>query len=78
MAVALIERVPVDRINKQAKDVRFWRTVALALAGLLWGLGWILAKSFAVIWLGLVWAAAAVKVGWADARQAPAGERGTG
>lgn len=77
MAVALIERVPVERIHEQAKQLRFWRTVATVLAGLLWGIGWLAAKGCAVTWLALAWAVAAVRVGWADARRAP-GEGGTG
>lgn len=77
MAVALIERVPVEQISKQAKQVRFWRTVATALAGLLWGIGWLAAKGCAVAWLAIVWAVVAVRVGWADARRLPR-EGGTG
>jgi uncharacterized membrane protein YedE/YeeE len=77
MAVALITRVPVDRINEQVKQVRFWRTVATVLAGLLWGIGWLAAKCCALTWLALAWAVAAVRVGWADARR-PTGERGAG
>lgn len=77
MAVALIERVPVERINEQAKQLRFWRTVGTVLAGLLWGLGWLAARSCAVAWLAVAWAVAAVRVGWADARRPPR-EGGTG
>lgn len=69
MAVTWVQRVPVDRINEQAKQVRFWRTVATVLAGLLWGLGWLAAKVCAVAWLALTWAAVAVRVGWTDGRQ---------
>lgn len=69
MAVTWVQRVPVDKISEQAKDVRFWHTVATALAGLLWGLGWLTAKAFALVWLGLAWAVVAVRVGWADGRR---------
>lgn len=71
MAVALIGRVTVDRINKQARDLRFWRTVATLLASLLWGLGWLTAHAFAVTWRAAAWTATAVYVGWTDARQPP-------
>jgi hypothetical protein len=53
MAVTWVQRVPVDKISEQAKEVRFWRTVATALAGLLWGLGWLTAK--ASRWRGWRW-----------------------
>lgn len=68
MAVAWVQRVPVDRINEQAKEVRFWRTVLLAIAGLLFGLGWVVAKAFAVAWLAVAWSVVAVRVGWRSAR----------
>jgi hypothetical protein len=77
MAVTWVQRVPVDRISKQAKEVRFWRTVATVLAGLLWGLGWCAAKVCALVWLALAWAVTAVRVGWADARR-PVRESGAG
>lgn len=77
MAVTWVQRVPVDRINEQATQLRFWRTVATVLAGLLWGLGWLAAKGCAVAWLAIAWAVAAVRVGWADARRS-ARESGAG
>lgn len=71
----VLARVPVDRINRQAREIHFWRTVLTVLAGLLFGLGWLAAKAFAVAWLAMTWAAVAVKVGWQEARTpaAPAG-----
>lgn len=77
MAVTWVQRVPVDRINEQAQQMRFWPTVATVLAGLCWGLGWLAAKGFAVVWLAARWAAAAVSVGWADARRS-ASKSGSG
>lgn len=73
MAVALVERVPVDRITRQAKDVHFWRLVATLLAGLLWVLGWAAARTCAVAWRAIAWAAVAVQVGWSDARRPDGG-----
>jgi uncharacterized membrane protein YedE/YeeE len=67
----VLQRVPVEQINRQAREVRFWRTVLLALAGLLFGVGWLVAKGFAVAWLAMAWTATAVKVGW-QAGRAPA------
>ncbi|MFI0718914.1 hypothetical protein [Streptomyces sp. NPDC021224] len=78
MAVSWVQRVPVDQITEQAKRVRFWRTVATVLAGLLWGLGWLAAKCCAAAWLAVTWAVVAVKVGWRDARRPAAREGGSG
>jgi hypothetical protein len=66
---AVLERVPVDRITAEAKDVRFWRTVLTAVAGLLYGIGWLAAKTVTVLWRSVVWIGVAVKVGWQDARK---------
>ncbi|MFJ9114473.1 hypothetical protein ACIRJO_02875 [Streptomyces sp. NPDC102394] len=71
MAV-LTERLPVDRITEQARQVKFWRSVLTALAGLLFGLGWLAAKTFALLWLAGVWSVTAVKLGWQEARRGPA------
>lgn len=77
MAVTWVQRVPVDQINEQAKEVRFWRTVLTVIAGLLFALGWLAAKGFAVTWLAVSWSVVAVRVGWSEAR-GPAGKSGTG
>jgi hypothetical protein len=69
---AVLERVPVDRITAEAKDIQFWRTVLTVLAGLLYGLGWVTAKTFTVLWRAVVWVGVAVKVGWQDARKSEA------
>lgn len=66
--MAVLERVPVDRINAEARKVEFTRTVLTVLAGLLYGVGWVTAKTFAVLWLALAWSATAVRVGWVEAR----------
>lgn len=65
----VLARVPVERINRQAREIHFWRTVLTLLAGLLFGLGWLTAKVFAVAWLAMAWTATAVKVGWQEARK---------
>lgn len=65
----LLTRVPVERINRQARDIHFWRTVLTILAGLLFGIGFLTAKAFGVAWLAMAWTATAVRVGWQDARK---------
>lgn len=64
----VLQRVPVEQINRQAREVHFWRTVLLVLAGVLFGVGWLAAKGFAVLWLAVAWTATAVKLGWAAGR----------
>lgn len=68
--MAVLDRVPLDRITAEAKQVSPGRAVLLAVAGLLYALGWITAKAFSLVWLALAWTATAVKVGWSDARKA--------
>lgn len=65
-AVTRVERV--DRITAQARQWPFGRTVLSLLAWLLVGVGRITYAVFAAVWLAVTWSAAAVKVGWDDAR----------
>ena len=67
----VLVRVPVEQINREAREIHFWRAVATLLAGLLFAVGWLTAKAFAVLWLALVWSATAVKVGWQAGRAGP-------
>jgi hypothetical protein len=69
---SVLQRVPVDEINQRAREIHFWRTVATLLAGLLFAVGWLVAKGFTVLWLGVAWTATAVKVGWQAGRPARA------
>jgi hypothetical protein len=64
----LLARVPLERIDEQARRVEFIRTALTVLAGLLWLIGWAAGKSLGALWLALAWSAAAVRVGWSDAR----------
>lgn len=66
--MAVLDRVPVDRITDQARQVHPVRTLLTVLAGLLYGLGWVVAKTFMALWFAGAWCAVAVKVGWVDAR----------
>jgi hypothetical protein len=73
-----LTRVPLDRINEQARRVPFWRTVLTAIAGLLFAVGWLAAKAFGLLWLVLVWSVTAVRVGWQEGRGAGHGSAGPG
>jgi len=61
---AITERIPLDSITEQAHQVRPGRTALTLIAAVLYGLGWITARVFAVLWLAGVWSAVAVREGW--------------
>lgn len=68
MTTTLLDKVPVESITTQARQVRFWRSVATVIAACLFGLGWVAFKFFAVLWFGLVWSGCAVREGWREGR----------
>lgn len=74
MAIRLLERVPVERIQEQAKPVDVGRLLMLAVIGVFYLLGFVTAKLVILLGVLLGWALAAVRTGWQDAHQ-PAGER---
>lgn len=76
MTASVLDRVPVDEITAQAREIHFWRTVLMVIAGVLFGIGWLTAKTFAVLWLAAAWSATAVKVGWREGRARGADPRG--
>lgn len=67
--MAVLDRVPVDRITLEARQINLGRLLLTLIAGLLYGIGWTAAKTVKVLALVLVWCLAAVKVGWQEARQ---------
>lgn len=73
---ALLERVPVDRITAEAREIHPGRALLTVIAAVLYGIGWVAAKTVAVVWLAVAWSYAAVKVGWSDARGPVSGRRG--
>jgi hypothetical protein len=76
MAASLLERVPVDGITAQARQVHFWRTVLTVVAAVLFGIGWLTARLFGALWLALAWSGVAVREGWRAGRT-PQVTRGT-
>jgi hypothetical protein len=58
-----LERVSVQDITEQAKQVRIGQVLLTVFAAVLFAVGWIPAK----LCLAVVWACLAVKVGWQDA-----------
>lgn len=73
MLNVIADRVPVAEVSRQAREVRFGPAVVAAVTGILFGAGWLVAKLFAVAWLGLAWTATAVRLGaqHAQAHQRP-------
>lgn len=68
--MTFFDQALTERITVEARQIHFWRTVLTVVAGLLFGLGWISYKAVAGLWLVAAWSAAAVKVGWQEARTA--------
>jgi hypothetical protein len=66
--MAVLDRVPVDRITVEARDIQVGRTVVTLLAALLYVIGWVAAKLFTAVWFAVAWSAVAVKVGWKEGR----------
>ena len=64
MTTSVLDRVPVDEINAQAQQVKPGRAALTVIAAVLFGLGWIVARVFAVLWLGAMWCGVAVREGW--------------
>ncbi|MFW6034029.1 MAG: hypothetical protein ACOC9R_02735 [bacterium] len=67
----VLDRVPVDRVAAEAREIQFRRTALTLLAGLFFVVGWVAGKTLGAVWLAVAWSAAAVKVGWQEARRPP-------
>lgn len=68
MTASLLDRIPVDEITARAREAKPGRVALTVLAALLFGAGWVAAKSLAVAWLGVSWCFTAARLGWRDAR----------
>lgn len=60
----LTERIPLDDINVQARQVRPGRAVLTVIAAVLFGLGWVVARTLGIVWLAVMWCGVAVREGW--------------
>lgn len=61
----VLERVPVDEVRAEARDIKPGVTVLTVVTGVLFVLGWVLG----VLWAAVAWSLAAVKVGFRQGRQ---------
>lgn len=70
MAFGLAERVPLDRIERRARQARPGRAVLTVIAAVLFGLGWLAFRACALSWLAVAWCGSAVIEGWQSAKAA--------
>lgn len=72
-----LDWVPVDDITRQARDIHPARTLLTWLAAVLFAFGWLLHKTFLVLWLAGAWSYVAAREGWREAGRSRV-SRGTG
>lgn len=65
-------RMPLDRIERRARQAHPGRAALTVIAAVLFGLGWAAFKACALSWLAVAWCGSAVIEGWLAAR---AGQR---
>lgn len=70
--MTVLERVPVDRITTQAREVHVGRALLAMLLGVLYGIGWLARKAV----LALAVAGTSIKLGWQDAGKPAGAARG--
>lgn len=69
--MTVLDAVPLERITARAALMRIDIAAAViaVVSALLWLLGYLLARICSAVVAGVVWSAAAVLVGWDDARK---------
>lgn len=72
--MTVLDRVPVDAISAQAREVRPGRTLAALFAAVFFALGWLAGRAF----LAVAWCGVAVREGWREGRMTHAGRPGPG
>jgi hypothetical protein len=70
-AKRLQDRVPIDEITADARKAEPGRAVLWLIGGFLYATGFVIAKTFAVLWLSAAWCFSAAKMGWRQARGEP-------
>ncbi len=76
--VTTLDWLPVEDITRQAREVRPARTVLTWVAAVLFGLGWVVHKTFALLWLAGAWAFVATREGWREAGRTRVRRHGAG
>ncbi|HTI28263.1 MAG TPA: hypothetical protein VL652_45190 [Kutzneria sp.] len=67
----LDELLSVEDITRQAREISPGRTLLTWIGALLFALGWVLRKTFALLWLASAWAFVAAREGWREAGKPP-------
>jgi hypothetical protein len=67
-STTLLDRIPVDEISERAREAKPGRTALTVIAGVLFGLGWVTAKTLGTLWLAVAWCVTAARLGWREAR----------
>lgn len=62
---SVLDRVPIERINEQARDVHLGRTLLRLITGMFLLVGWVIWGVF----FALRWCYASVKIGFQDAEK---------
>jgi hypothetical protein len=65
---AVLDRFPVEEITREAREIHPGRTLLTWVAALLFGVGWLAFKAFAVLWLAAAWVFVATRKGWRAAK----------
>lgn len=60
----LLDRVPLERISGEARQVRFGRLLLTLIAAVFYVIGWLAGRAF----LAMAWCGVAVRVGWQEGR----------
>ena len=74
--MTVLERVDLDAVNRQAREVRFWHTVGTVLVTILFGMGWLTARIFSLTWFAVAWMGVAFREGWRAGRATSGVNRG--
>jgi hypothetical protein len=61
----VLDRVPVDRITAEARDVSFSRTILTLIGFVFFAIGWL----FSTGWLAVCWCGVAMRTGWREAKR---------
>jgi hypothetical protein len=69
-----VTTVDLNQITAEARKIqpaavagKALRLLLVLIARTLWGIGWIVRKTFAALWLAGTWSWTAVRLGWHDA-----------
>lgn len=65
----MLDTAALQQITSQAREIHPGRTLLVFIATLLYGLGWVTAKSFTLLFFVVAWACVAVRAGWRDGRK---------